>query len=120
MSAYRPPPAARSTMQTPAPVAYVAGGLGVLMFIWGFLKWLKLSGGGENAHIGGYAWTSPAPAAIGFCLSAGLLAALNAWQKRPPTLAPLAFSATGLLLVIAIFIGKGSFSEGVLTSATID
>jgi uncharacterized protein DUF5336 len=115
MTAYGPPPtpkASASPAQRAALLSYVAGGLGVLSFIWGFLKWLTEGEGDGKTQFAGYALFSQGVAVIGFSLAAGLLAAGLAWDKKPPTLAPVAFSVTALLLAVGILIGKGSIDSG--------
>ncbi len=115
MTAYGPPPtpkAPASPAQRAALLSYGAGVLGVLSFIWGFLKWVTEGSGSEQVKFGAYAVESPALAVIGFSLAAGLLAAGLAWDSKPPTLAPVAFSVTSLLLVIGVLIGKGSIDTG--------
>lgn len=114
MTAYGPPPAPRpsaSPDHRARLLAMVAGGLGLLMFIWGFLTWFTESTG-EKTDYGGYAAISAAPAAIGFAVAAGLVALALVFEKRPLTTVPLALAVTGLLLVIGMFIGKGSVSSG--------
>ena len=111
MTAYGPPPTPQSSAspaQRAAMLSYAAGGLGVLSFIWGFLKWITEGEGSDKGKLGGYAVQSPVVAVVGFSLAAGLLAAGLAWDNKPPTLAPVAFSVTSLLLTIGILIGKGS------------
>jgi hypothetical protein len=115
MTAYGPPATPRppaSPDQRAMLMSYVAGGLGVLSFIWGFLKWVTEGDGPGKTKLGGYAVQSPVVAVIGFSLAAGLLAAALALDKKPPTLAPVAFSTTGLLLAFGVLIGKGSISVG--------
>jgi len=91
-------------------MSYIAGGLGVLTFVWGFLKWITEGEGSGQGKLGGYAVGSPGVAVVGFSLAAGLLAAGLAWDKKPLTLAPVALSVTSLLLAFGILIGKGSIS----------
>jgi Family of unknown function (DUF5336) len=115
MTAYGPPPTPHSTaspLQRAALLSYVAGGLGVLSFIWGFLKWITEGDGGDQVKVGAYAAGSPAVAVIGFSLAAGLLAAGAAWEKKPPSLTPVVLAVTSLLLAIGILIGKGSVDLG--------
>jgi hypothetical protein len=95
-------------------LSLAAGALGILMFIWGFLRWLNV-GDGDNQHkYSGYAFESPTVAVIGFSLAAGLMAALGATERRRgrgvPSAVPTALAATSLLLAIAIFLGKGAIS----------
>jgi hypothetical protein len=115
MTAYGPPAVPRPTaspVQRAALMFYIAGGLGVLSFIWGFLKWVTAGEGGNDTKFGGYALETPGVAVIGFSLAAGLLAAAAAFEKRPATLGPVALAATALLLAIGVLIGKGSISNG--------
>ncbi len=103
-----------STMQRERMLSMVAGVLGVLMFIWGFLKWLKF-GDGDSAHkYSGYAFQMPTTAIIGFSLAAGLLALLGATERRRgrgvPSAIPTALAATSLLLAVGVYLGKGSIS----------
>jgi hypothetical protein len=98
-------------------LSMVAGVLGILMFIWGFLKWLKV-GDGDAAHkFSGYAFQMPTTAIVGFSLAAGLVAALGAMERRPgrgvPSAVPTALAATSLLLAIGVLLGKGSISPDV-------
>ncbi|MDQ2750697.1 MAG: DUF5336 domain-containing protein [Actinomycetota bacterium] len=111
MTAYGPPAvphSAASPVQRAAMMFYIAGGLGVLSFIWGFLKWLTEGDGGQKVKVAAYSVGSPAVAVIGFSLAAGLLAAAAAYEKRPARLGPIALAVTALLLAIGILIGKGS------------
>jgi Family of unknown function (DUF5336) len=94
-------------------MSYVAGALGILMFIWGFLKWLSI-GDNDKESYAGYAFGTPTTAVIGLSLAAGLLALLGATERRPgrgvPSAIPTALAATSLLLAIGILISKGSIS----------
>ncbi|MEP7021345.1 MAG: DUF5336 domain-containing protein [Pseudonocardiales bacterium] len=91
---------------------YIAGGLGVLSFIWGFLKWITEGSGDSKTSYGGYALASPGVAVIGLSLAAGLLAAAAAWEKSPASLTPVVLAVAALLLAFGILIGKGSISAG--------
>jgi hypothetical protein len=88
--------------------------LGLLMFIWGFLKWFHLEDSGDKQRYAGYAFGMPTTAAIGFSIAAGMLALFGAMERRPgrgvDSAVPLAMSATSLLLIIGLLIGKGSIS----------
>jgi uncharacterized protein DUF5336 len=122
MTAYGPPPtpkASASPAQRAALLSYGAGALGVLSFIWGFLKWITEGSGSDQVKFSAYAVESPAVAVIGFSLAAGLLAAGLAWDAKPPALAPVAFAVTSLLLAIGILIGKGSIDTGGAGSAKV-
>lgn len=115
MTAYGPPATPRSPSspaQRATLLAYAAGGLGVLSFIWGFLKWLTEGEGDGKTQYGGYALAAPGVAVIALSLAAGLLAAGAAWENKPVTITPVALAVTSVLLAIGILIGKGSISAG--------
>ena len=88
--------------------------LGVLMFIWGFLRWFKLDQGGQTSKYSGYAFQMPTSAVIGFSLAAGLAALMGATERRAnrgvPSAIPFALAATSLLLAVGVYLGKGSIS----------
>jgi Family of unknown function (DUF5336) len=92
----------------------VAGLLGILMFVWGFLRWLNVGDGPDQHKYSGYAFQMPTTAVIGFSLAAGLMALLGAMERRPgrgvPSAIPTALAATSLLLAVGIFLGKGAIS----------
>jgi len=95
-------------------LSLVAGALGILMFIWGFLRWLNV-GEGRNEHkFSGYAFEMPTTAIIGLSLAAGLIALLGASERRPgrgvPSAIPTGLAATSLLLAIGVLLGKGQIS----------
>ena len=106
-----------STMQRERMLSMVAGALGVLMFIWGFLKWLDFGEGEDARKYSGYAFQMPTTAIIGFSLAAGLVALLGATERRRgrgvPSAIPTALAATSLLLAIGVYLGKGSISPDV-------
>lgn len=117
MTAYGPPAGFRppaSPVQRGALLHYVAGGLGVLSFIWGFLTWFKEER--VFGNIGGYALLSPAVAIVGFSLAAGLLAAAGTWEKKQASLTPAVLALTGLLLAVGVLIGKGNIGSGANTA----
>jgi hypothetical protein len=93
-----------------------AAALGVLMFIWGFLKWLNTGEGRDNEKekFGGYAFAMPTTAIIGLSLAAGLIALLGALDRRDgrgvPSAVPAGLAATSLLLAIGVLAGKGTIS----------
>jgi hypothetical protein len=96
-------------------LSMAAGVLGLLMFIWGFLRWFNLGDQAQGQHrYSGYAFETPSTAVIGFSLAAGLMAALGAMERRRgrgvPSAVPTALAATGLLLAIAVALGKGEIS----------
>jgi hypothetical protein len=97
-------------------LSMVAAALAVLMFIWGFLKWLSIGAGNSNQEqkYAGFAFGMPTSAVIGFSVAAGLMALLGAMDRRSgrgvPSAVPTALAATGLLLAVGILLGKGSIS----------
>jgi hypothetical protein len=95
-------------------LSMLAGALGLLMFVWGFLRWLNVGDGTNQHKYSGYAFEMPTTAVVGLSLAAGLMAALGAMERRPgrgvPSAVPTALAATSLLLAIAIFLGKGAIS----------
>lgn len=92
----------------------IAGALGILMYAWGFLRWLNVGDGTGQRRFSGYAFEMPTTAVIGLSLAAGLMALLGALDRRAgrgvPGAVPTALAATSLLLAVAIFLGKGSIS----------
>jgi hypothetical protein len=97
-------------------LSMIAGVLGILMFVWGFLRWFNVGdqSTGHQQRYSGYAFLTPSTAVIGFSLAAGLMAALGAMDRRRgrgvPGAVPTALAATSLLLGIAIALGKGEIS----------
>jgi uncharacterized protein DUF5336 len=95
-------------------MSMVAGLLGILMFVWGFLKWLKVGSGSDAHKLGGYAYTMPTTAVVGLSLAAGLIALLGATENRPgrgvPSAIPTGLAAASFLLALGILLGKGSVS----------
>jgi Family of unknown function (DUF5336) len=95
-------------------MSMVAGLLGILMFIWGFLRWLNVGDDPDQHKYSGYAFQMPTTAVIGFSLAAGLMALLGATERRPgrgvPSAIPTALAATSLLLAVGIWLGKGAIS----------
>jgi hypothetical protein len=92
----------------------VGGLLGIVMFALGFLRWLEIGDGDASQEYSGFAWGMPTPAVIGFSLAAGLIAVLGATEPRAgrgvPSAIPTGLAATGLLLAVGIYLGKGSIS----------
>ena len=97
-------------------MSYVAGFLGLLMFVFGFLKWLNFGQGEQTDTYAGFAFGMPTTAVILASLAAGLMAALGAMDRRDgrgvPSAIPTALAATSLLGALAILISKGSISNG--------
>lgn len=95
-------------------LSLIAGVLGLIMFLLGFLRWLSVGEGDEQAKFSGFALQMPTTAVIGFALAAGLIAALGATERRPgrgvPSAIPTGLAATSLLLAIGIYLGKGAIS----------
>jgi len=95
-------------------LSVVGGALGVLMFIWGFLRWFKVGEGADELKYSGFAFQMPTTAVIGFSLAAGLIALLGATERRVgrgvPSAIPTGLAATSLLLAIGVWLGKGAIS----------
>jgi len=106
---------ADSALKRERSLSLTAGVLGILMFIWGFLRWFNVGDQAAGQHrYSGYAFETPSTAVIGFSLAAGLMAALGAMDRRRgrgvPGAVPTALAATSLLLSIAVALGKGEIS----------
>jgi Family of unknown function (DUF5336) len=105
-------------------LSMVAGGLGVLMFVWGFLKWLSLNDNGHEQKYAGFAFAMPTTAVIGLSLAAGLMALLGAADRRSgrgvPSAIPTALAATSLLLAIGILIAKDNVSPEVTDDVNVE
>lgn len=95
-------------------LSMVAGGLGILMFLLGFLKWLSFGDGDIKSEFAGFAFEMPTTSIIGLSLAAGLIAALGAMERRRgrgvPSAVPAGLAAASLLLAVGVFLGKGSIS----------
>src|SRR3954454_1439667 len=96
--------------------------LGILMFIWGFLRWFKFEPGtgqaGETVRkYSGYAFQMPTTAVIGFSLAAGLAALMGATERRNnrgvPSGIPFALAVTSFLLAVGVYLGKGAISPDI-------
>ena len=105
-------------------LSMVGGGLGILMFVLGFLRWLSIGEGDEQQKFSGFAWSMPTTAIIGFSLAAGLIALLGATERRPgrgvPSAIPTGLAATGLLLAVGVYLGKGGISPDVGSEVGIE
>jgi hypothetical protein len=116
LSAYETPRQSGSTssLRRERILSIIAGALGILMFAWGFLRWLNVGDGVNQRRFSGYAFEMPTTAVIGFSLAAGLMALLGATDRRAgrgvPGAVPTALAGTSLLLASAIFLGKGAIS----------
>lgn len=114
MSAYPTSSGPTAELRRERMLSMIAGLLGILMFAWGFLRWLNLGDGPDQHKYSGYAFQMPTVAVVGFSLAAGLIALLGAMERRPgrgvPSAIPTGLAATSLLLAVAIFLGKGAIS----------
>jgi hypothetical protein len=103
-----------STVKRDRTLSMVAGALGILMFAFGFLRWLNLGVGGTTHKFSGYALYMPTSAVIALSLAAGLIAVLAASERRPGrgvhSAVPTGLAAASLLVAIGIFLGKGAIS----------
>ena len=116
MSAYSST-SSQSDLKRERTLSMVAGLLGILMFVWGFLRWLNVGDGPNQHKYSGYAFQMPTAAVVGFSLAAGLMALLGSMERRPgrgvPSAVPTALAATSLLLAVGIYLGKGAISPDV-------
>jgi Family of unknown function (DUF5336) len=114
MSYTNPSTTADASLRRERLLSTIGGLLGLLMFIWGFLRWLDVGDGADQSKYSGYAFQMPTTAVIGFSLAAGLMALLGASERRRgrgvPSAIPTALAATSLLLAIGILLGKGAIS----------
>jgi hypothetical protein len=103
-----------SKLQRERMLSFAAAGLGVLMFVWGFLRWFELGDEPDELKYSGFAFQTPSTAVIGFALAAGLMAFLGATESRPgrgvPSAIPTALAATGFLLAVGLYAGKDEIS----------
>ncbi len=93
-----PPRPPMTAQQRLAMFGYVAAGLGLLEFIWGFLDWF-----GPGQGLAGY--FSAGTGAIALTLLAGLLALGETLEKKSPSLLPSAAAAGGLLITFGVMVG---------------
>ncbi|HVE93834.1 MAG TPA: hypothetical protein VNB24_02860 [Acidimicrobiales bacterium] len=95
-------------------LSMLGGALGILMFVFGFLRWLSVGDGDEQSKFSGFAYQMPTTAIIGLSLAAGLIAILGATERRRgrgvPSAIPTGLALTSLLLAIGVFLGKGAIS----------
>src|SRR5690348_10287910 len=98
-------------------LSMIAGLLGIVMFLIGFLRWLKIGDGDSRQKYSGFAWAMPTTAVIGLSLAAGLIAALGATDRRRgrgvPSAIPTGLAAASLLVAIGVLLGKGSISPNI-------
>src|SRR3954471_17672467 len=103
-----------STTRRERTLSMVGGLLGILMFAFGFLRWLSVGEGNGQRKFSGFAFSMPTTAIIGLSLAAGLIALLGATERRRgrgvPSAIPTGLAAASLLMAIALFLGKGSIS----------
>jgi hypothetical protein len=98
-------PAEESRSQRAALFGYIGAGLGVLMFIWGFLAWY----GSASADLKGYALGSPAPVVIGFSLFGSAVVAARLLDRTAASwFIPIAAAVVALLLSFGLILGKGT------------
>jgi hypothetical protein len=92
----------------------LAGLLGLVMFLLGFLRWLSVGDGDEQLKYGGFAFQMPTTAIIGLSLAAGIIAFLGAAERRRgrgvPSAIPTGLAATSFLLAVGVYLGKGAIS----------
>src|ERR1700712_4226251 len=95
-----------STIKRERMLSMVGGVLGILMFLWGFLRWFKVGDAPDQRKYSGFAFQMPTTAVIGFALAAGLMALLGATERRAgrgvPSAIPTALAATSFLLAVGV------------------
>src|SRR3954464_5811443 len=95
-------------------LSMVGGVLGILMFAFGFLRWLSVGEGNGQRKFSGFAFWMPTTAIIGLSLAAGLIALLGATDRRRgrgvPSAIPTGLAATSFLLAVGVLLGKGAIS----------
>jgi hypothetical protein len=98
--------------QRAALLHFLAGALGVLSFIWGFLTWFTEGHGGGAFHFAGYAFSSAGVAPIGLSILAGAIAVANTVDGKIASFVPSAVAISALLTVIGVAGGKGNVGPG--------
>lgn len=106
------PPGLAGPAQRAAMMHFVAGALGVLSFIWGFLTWFTEGHGGGAFHFAGYAFSSSGVAPIGLSILAGAIAVANVVDGKLASFVPSAVAIAALLTVIGVAGGKGNVGPG--------
>ena len=95
-------------------LSMVGGGLGLLMFALGFLRWLSVGDGEGQSKLSGFAFSMPTTAIIGLSVAAGLIALLGAMERRPgrgvPSAIPAGLAGSAFLLAVGVYLGKGAIS----------
>src|SRR3954469_10469247 len=113
-----------STTQRERMLSMVGGVLGIVMFAFGFLRWLSVGEGNGQRKFSGFAFSMPTTAIIGLSLAAGLIALLGATERRRgrgvPSAIPAGLAATSLLLAIGVMLGKGSISPSLGDSVGVE
>jgi hypothetical protein len=114
MTANSQPRVEDSRMQRERMLSMVAGLLGLLMFVWGFLDWFEVGNDPDEASYTGFAFQMPTTTVIGFGVAAGLVALLGASERRPgrgvPSAIPTALAATSFLMAVGTYIGRDAVS----------
>jgi hypothetical protein len=98
--------------QRAAMLHFVAGALGVLSFVWGFLTWFTEGSGGGSFHFAGYAFSSAGVAPIGLSILAGAIAVANTVDGKVASFVPSATAIAALLTVIGVAGGKANVGPG--------
>jgi hypothetical protein len=95
-------------------MSMIGGGLGIVVFLLGFARWLSFGKGAGQRKFSGFALQMPTTAVIGLAVAAGLIALLGATERRAgrgvPSAIPTGLAAASLLVAIGIFLGKGAIS----------
>jgi hypothetical protein len=95
-------------------LSMIAGGLGLLMFVWGFLRWFSVGDDPDELKYSGFAFQTPSSAVMGFSVAAGLMALLGSSEPRRgrgvPSAIPTALAATSFLLAVGIYFGREAIS----------
>jgi len=91
---------------------FVAGALGVLSFIWGFLTWFTEGHGDGAFHFAGYAFSSAGVAPIGLSILAGAIAVAYTVDGKAASFVPSAVAIAALLTAIGVAGAKGNVGPG--------
>jgi hypothetical protein len=105
-------------------LSIAAAVLGLLMFVWGFLRWFEIGDDPEQVKYSGFAFQTPTSAVIGFSVAAGLMAFFGAIERRPgrgvPSAIPTSLAATGFLLAVGIYAGKDEISPDIAAEVGVE
>ena len=108
---------AEARLQRERMLSMAGGVLGILMFVWGFLRWFEVGGDQDQLKYSGFAFQMPTTAVVGFGLAAGVIALLGATERRPgrgvPSAIPTGLAATSFLLAVGIYLGRDAISPDV-------